>query len=209
MPWRKLKITPRLARNYLFFALVFMVMPSLLSFYFPSHKGRLLVAAGATDDAYFSKTVLYMTMHNAFGASGFIMNKPLDAEEAEDAKARFPMMERFYYGGPVRQPYTYYWLVPLKDMPDGFELISPEQLQDELPDQYNAIVSNPDIAKTVWVMKGYAGWGLMQLNREIFRGAWNTIDYDPALIFDTPAGDIWPKATAEVLRLKKLSDERI
>ena len=118
-------------------------------------------------------------------------------------------MKRFYYGGPVEDPYTYYWLIPLEKMPDGFQIVSPDQLQRELPEQYNKIVSDPEIAKTVHVLKGYAGWGTMQLNREIYYGAWDTVDFDPAFIFTKNPEGVWDKATKRILGKKRLSDERL
>ena len=209
MPLPKLKIAPRSARNYLFFALVLFCIPSLLTFYFPSHKGRLLVASGASEDAVFAKTVLYMTMHNAYGASGFVMNRPLQGAALHQAQRRFPRMSQFRYGGPIKEPYRHYWLVPLVDRPDGFQIVSPEQLQKELPEQYREITHNDDIAQKIIVFQGYAGWAPMQLNREMYYGGWDVVAYDRGLVFDTSLDDIWSKALSRVLAEKKVSNSAI
>ena len=205
MPLRKLMITPRSARNYLFFALVFLCLPSLLTFYFPSHQGRLLVASGASQDAVFSRSVIFMTMHNAFGAAGVIMNRPLMGVELDQAKARFPKMVEFRYGGPMLEPSEYFWLVPDVDEPNGFEILSPQDLQQNSPERYNAIIGDNALARQVVVFRGYAGWAPMQLNREIYYGGWNAVDYDPALVFGSSFSDMWSKALKRVLREKKVS----
>jgi putative AlgH/UPF0301 family transcriptional regulator len=41
---------------------------------------------------------------------------------------------------------------------------------------------------------GHAGWLPLQLDFEILRGGWVVVDYDPALMFDTPPEKIWDKA---------------
>jgi len=56
---------------------------------------------------------------------------------------------------------------------------------------------------------GYAGWRPLQLNSEIIRGGWDVIDYDPALVFDLPAEEVWPEARRRVLEKLPPADEEI
>ncbi|MFP4313496.1 MAG: YqgE/AlgH family protein [Alphaproteobacteria bacterium] len=208
--FRKLRVTPQSARYYLFFAVLLIALPTLLSDLFPSHQGKILVASGAMNDTNFNKTIIYMTYHDFYGASGFVVNRPLKGKILEETRKRFPKMEKFYYGGPVLYPYSYYWLVPLPDMQHGFEIVSPEQLEQELPDQYNAIISNDDIAREVWVLHGYAAWGPMQLNREVFRSAaWDSIPFERELMFNTPDDEKWYRALDKVLDEKKAALDAI
>ena len=41
--------------------------------------------------------------------------------------------------------------------------------------------------RRVLVTLGYAGWGAGQLEDEIARNGWITVDAEPSVIFDTPA----------------------
>lgn len=203
---KKLFITPRYARYYLIFAALLILLPTLLTKLFPSHQGKFLVASGAMNDTNFNQTVLYMTYHDFFGAAGFVINQPLQGDVLTQAKERFPQMGKFHYGGPVLHPYKYYWLVPSANTQHGFEIISPEKLQEDAPDKYNAIIANDDIAKDVWVMQGYAGWASMQLNKEVLRyGSWDTIKYDRAFMFDLSHDKQWYSAVEKILDEKKVN----
>ena len=44
------------------------------------------------------------------------------------------------------------------------------------------------------MLTGYAGWGPGQLDTEMAASAWLTVDVDPALVFDTPADEMWSLA---------------
>src|SRR5207247_103701 len=41
---------------------------------------------------------------------------------------------------------------------------------------------------------GYAGWGPGQLDAELTASAWLTVPPDPALVFETPPGEMWERA---------------
>lgn len=56
---------------------------------------------------------------------------------------------------------------------------------------------------------GYAGWGPLQLNYEIVRGGWDVIDYDPALVFDTPIDDMWDAARKRVFEQQPVADSKV
>lgn len=45
---------------------------------------------------------------------------------------------------------------------------------------------------------GYAGWGPMQLDREIKEGAWLQIALDRELLFNTPWNEVWDRAMADL-----------
>ena len=48
-----------------------------------------------------------------------------------------------------------------------------------------------------WLVSlGYAGWGSGQLDDELTRHGWLTVEADPALIFETPAVDRWAAGMA-------------
>jgi putative transcriptional regulator len=46
------------------------------------------------------------------------------------------------------------------------------------------------------VMLGYSGWGAGQLEDELARNGWLTVDADPAVIFDTPVEQRYARAVA-------------
>ena len=44
------------------------------------------------------------------------------------------------------------------------------------------------------LLLGYAGWGPGQLDAELTASAWLTAPPDPALVFETPPGEMWERA---------------
>ena len=48
--------------------------------------------------------------------------------------------------------------------------------------------------RRVLITLGYAGWGAGQLEDELSRNGWLTVDADPAIIFDTPAEQRYQRA---------------
>jgi putative transcriptional regulator len=60
-------------------------------------------------------------------------------------------------------------------------------------DVLEAIARGSGPTKVV-VMLGYAGWSAGQLEGEIGRNGWLTVDADPAVIFDTPAEQRYERA---------------
>ena len=55
-------------------------------------------------------------------------------------------------------------------------------------------LSNGAGPKTVLVTLGYSGWGAGQLEEEIGRNGWLTVDARPEIIFDTPIEQRYDKA---------------
>jgi len=50
--------------------------------------------------------------------------------------------------------------------------------------------------KRVLVTLGYSGWGAGQLEDELGRNGWLTVDADPAIIFDTPIEKRYDRAVS-------------
>ncbi len=200
---KKLKTTPRQARIYLFFALLLIAAPTIMYKLWPSQAGNVLVASGVMQGEPFEKTVIYLRSHHGYGADGFILNKKLSVEGAQILQTRFPLARQFYYGGPVGVGEVVTLLIPDETEQNGFRLINADTLQDRDMSAYNDIVTNPETMDGVRIFSGYAGWSSLQLNREIVRGAWNVISFDPVYLRDEDRQTIWNTAIDKVLDEKK------
>jgi putative AlgH/UPF0301 family transcriptional regulator len=69
-----MRLTPHKARLYLLLGFFLLALPSINSFYHGS-TGRLLVAPSGFDHPVFGQSVIYLTRHDLFGATGIILNK--------------------------------------------------------------------------------------------------------------------------------------
>jgi putative transcriptional regulator len=168
----------------------------------PSLAGQLLVATPELDDPNFSQTIVYMVQHDERGALGVVVNRVLGGgplgkllerlgmEEGSDSEAEI----KIHYGGPV-------------DLGRAVMLHSPDYLQDdpvavgELAAFSFSLDALRDIAlghgpRHSLLALGYAGWGPDQLEGEIARGSWFTIEPDEALLFDADVDTKWERALA-------------
>lgn len=167
-----------------------------------SLAGQLLVATPELDDPNFSHTIVYMIQHDANGAVGLVINRvfgpaplgklleDLGFEEGTDSEAEIQV----HYGGPV-------------DLGRGFVLHSPDYRRDGtlVVDNMAAFSARLDVLRDIargegprrsMVALGYAGWGASQLEGEIARGSWFTIEPDESLLFDDDVDDKWERALA-------------
>jgi len=185
---------PRRARFYLLAALFFLALPWLLTLY-EGHTGKFLVADQSLDGTFFQRTVIYIEHHDAYGAYGTIINKPAD----ESAELPFPDIEGLYIGGPVLQDEELAILYdePVKGGQHGFDILSLSYLENKMPDLLERLRAG-DIEPPVRVYKGLAGWGFLQLDKEIMRGYWHVLDYDAELMFKAPAHEVWEKAANQI-----------
>ena len=174
---------------------------------------QFLIAMPALDDPNFSQTVIYISEHNAGGALGLVINRPLQLtldqllEHLNIANSRPGLAQMpIYYGGPVQ--------------PDqGFVLhnaVGHWEATLRVTDQLN-ITTSRDILRAVaagegpehmLVTLGYAGWGPGQLERELGENTWLSSPADFDILFNTPSDRRWLAAAALLgVNLKLLSPD--
>jgi putative transcriptional regulator len=163
----------------------------------------LIAMPGMADDT-FAGAVVYLCEHTERGALGLVINKPIDIklrnlfEKVELPLDREDLAEQpVYFGGPVQTE-------------RGFVLH--ERLSDE-GGHYNSSLSIPggvlemttskDVLealshgggpKKLLVTLGYSGWSAGQLEEEIGRNGWLTVNAEPEIIFDTPVEQRYERA---------------
>lgn len=167
----------------------------------PSFTGSLLVATESMRDPRFHRAVIYMVRHDASGALGLIVNRPVIGVPAanllKDLGRESPGATgtiRVHYGGPVE---------PLK----GFVLHTSEWKAS----QSHAITDDISVTTATSILAaiadgtgprrslfalGYSGWAPGQLEGELAAGAWIVVPADEALVFDDDAPSKWDRAIA-------------
>ena len=154
-----------------------------------SLANHFLIAMPAMADPNFSRTLTYICEHNAEGALGVIINRPIDMTLSTlFERVDIPFDEKMrsdapiYFGGPVQTD-------------RGFVLHrSAQPYQSQLRvDEDIALTSSRDILQSMGatgepnkalVMLGYSGWTAGQLEWELSQNAWLTVKADPHIIFD-------------------------
>ena len=164
---------------------------------------QFLIAMPGMADENFEGSVIYLCEHNEKGALGLVINKPIDIklknlfEKVELKLDRHELGEQpVYFGGPVQTERGFV----LHDkrgegvsaynstlsIPGGLDLTTSKDVLEALAEG-----SGP---ARVLVTLGYSGWRAGQLEEELGRNGWLTVDADPAVIFDTPIDQRYHRA---------------
>jgi putative transcriptional regulator len=160
---------------------------------------QFLIAMPGMTDPNFAQTVTLVCEHNAQGALGIVINRPLPmtlgdvfAQLGLDATQSRVAAEPVLQGGPVQTD-------------RGFVLHSPGPLWDStLPvsdrlhlttsrDILDALARGEGPAAAV-IALGYAGWDAGQLETEVAQNAWLTVPVDERLLFETALDERWEAA---------------
>jgi putative transcriptional regulator len=169
----------------------------------------LIAMPGMTDDN-FAGSVVLLCEHTERGALGLVINKPSDIklgklfEKVDLSLDREELAEQpVYIGGPVQTERGFVLHERGDDdeadpEADGARYSSSLRIPGGL-----AMTTSRDVLealangagpKRVLVTLGYAGWGAGQLEDEVARNGWITVDAQPEVIFDTPIEQRYERA---------------
>ena len=167
---------------------------------------QFLIAMPGMGGDLFAGTVIYLCEHNAKGALGLVINKPIDIklkslfEKVELSLERADLVEApVYFGGPVQTERGFV----LHERPGGeggfaehynSSLEIPGGLLMTTSKDVLEALANGAGPKKVLVTLGYSGWGAGQLEDEMSRNGWIHVEAEPAIIFDTPVAQRYDKA---------------
>ena len=165
--------------------------------------GQLLIAMPTMGDPRFSKSVIYMCVHNKEGAMGLIVNKLADGLGFADLLDQLnietlgvaPSLP-IHFGGPV-------------ETGRGFVLHSSDYVRDGTIDVSGGVslTATIDILQHIadgsgpeqfFLALGYAGWGAGQLDGEIQQNTWLHVPADLDLTFGPDIESKWERAIAKI-----------
>ena len=165
---------------------------------------QFLIAMPGMGDDTFSGAVIYLCEHTEQGALGLVINKPIDIKLKNlFEKVELPLEieslaeQPVYFGGPVqtergfvlhdRNPDAAPYSSTLS-IPGGLEMTTSKDVLEAL--------SNGGGPKRLLVTLGYSGWAAGQLEDELGRNGWLTVDATPEIIFDTPIEQRYGRAVS-------------
>lgn len=165
---------------------------------------QFLIAMPGMADDNFSRSVVYLCEHNENGALGLVINKPIDITlrnlfEKVDLTLEAPDLadQPVYFGGPVQTERGFVLHEPLQDAsvsPYNATLTVPGGLAMTTSRDVLEAMSGGHGPRRVLITLGYSGWSAGQLEDEIGRNGWLTVDAHPAVIFDTPVEQRYDRA---------------
>lgn len=173
---------------------------------------NFLIAMPAMQDPYFANALVYICEHNADGALGIIVNRPLDLDLAglfekieitleAAALAHLPV----YFGGPVQLDRGFVLHRPAGDWQSSLKVNAEVALTSSR--DVLAAVGSLGQPNHLLVTLGYAGWGAGQLEDELAQNAWLTVPASPEILFDLPPDERLPAAMSRLgISFTQLSD---
>ncbi len=143
-------------------------------------------------DPYFSKSLTLVCEHSENGVIGVVINRPIDVTlgslfeqvniELKDETLRTTAV---HFGGPVMVDRGFVLHQPLGAWNSTLKIDGDTGLTTS-KDILEAMAENRG-PNRVLVTLGYAGWAPGQLEDEIKRNGWLTVEANAATIFDLPA----------------------
>jgi len=154
---------------------------------------QFLIAMPGMADPTFAGTVVYMCEHNERGALGLVINRPTDIDlkslfDRIDLSLEIEPLQHLpvYFGGPVQTERGFVLHDPTQQhytssisIPGGLEMTTSKDVLEA--------VAHGEGPSRFLLTLGHAGWGAGQLEDEISRNGWLTVEAAPAVLFDTPA----------------------
>jgi len=160
---------------------------------------QFLIAMPGLEDPNFFHSVTYICEHNAQGALGLVINRPLDmhlGEILEHIKLEHAEPEArqitVHLGGPVQQERGFVLHSPLGEWDATLKVTDRIGVTSSL-DILHAIARNEG-PESALITLGYAGWGAGQLEQEMADNAWISGPANPDILFRTPDTERWKAA---------------
>jgi putative transcriptional regulator len=166
---------------------------------------QFLIAMPGMGDDTFSGAVVYLCEHTEKGALGLVINKPIDIklgnlfEKVElSLDSRALADQPVYFGGPVQteRGFVLHESLGEADSPYSSTLTIPGGLQMTTSKDVLEALANGGGPKRLLVTLGYSGWAAGQLEDELGRNGWLTVDAAPEIIFDTPVEQRYDRAVS-------------
>ena len=162
-------------------------------------KGKLLIAEPAlTGDVSFNRSVVLLAEHNAEGAVGFILNKPLEYDIC-DLVSEIEVPLKVFNGGPVEQDNLYFIHKVPHLIADSIEISDGIYWGGDFENIIELINSNTITEKDIRFFLGYSGWASLQLDQELTSKSWVVVqnEYQSDIIQKSSAA-FWKEKMIEL-----------
>ncbi|MBB02532.1 MAG: YqgE/AlgH family protein [Rubinisphaera brasiliensis] len=170
---------------------------------YDSLRGQFLLATRQLRDTNFFRAVVLLLEHNEEGAMGLIINRPSSVNVSHALAGHFDVpcsSDVIYVGGPV-EPSALSMLHGNPSWGDRELSVIPDVYVGSSAEAFEAMVLNggseSDVDANYRIFSGYAGWGEGQLEGEIARGDWFTLEATAPFVFHQRPYDVWDQLLRE------------
>lgn len=166
----------------------------------PSLAGKLLVASGRMLDPNFARSVIYICRHDASGAFGLVLNRPVGELKLADVLRSFRIQPgtetagvmKLRRGGPVQPDAGF--ILHSSEFRAGTSICRNGGLAvSSGREVLDAFAAGKRPENSVLFL-GYSGWGAGQLEQELGREDWIIVPADAAIVFGPETKTMWRRA---------------
>lgn len=170
----------------------------------------LLIALPKLMDSHFHRAVILLIEQNKDGSVGYIINKPLPAEERDAAfqkRYKIPSYVPVWHGGPLgshqgvvihnqgEDPQAAIAVGKLRvsTTEEAIDGLIAQVEKDQQAARQRLVGAEGSVLPFRFVI-GTSGWAPKQLEQELKSGLWIQQPLDEKLIFETPWQEMWLRA---------------
>ena len=151
---------------------------------------HFLLALPTLQQDYFAATLTYICEHNDDGAMGIVVNRPSDISVLELLNQLNLNPQRHWVdhpvvaGGPVSTDRGFMLFAGEENYESSLKITEEVHLTSAF--ESLRAVANDEGPERFMIALGYAGWGGGQLEDEITRNIWLTVEADTDVLFNQP-----------------------
>jgi putative transcriptional regulator len=168
--------------------------------------GKFLLASAALGDPNFARSVVLIIRHDAEGAFGLVINKPLSVSVREALGESIPAARSceapVYSGGPCQGPVFVLHADPSiggeEPLASLYVTTDREAIEQLLH----------DAADPIKLFASYSGWGAGQLENELGESSWLVVDADADEVFSVDP-HLWSRLSTRANLSKFVDPQRI
>ena len=166
--------------------------------------GKLLIAHPLLSDAFFNRSVIYLTNYSAEGAVGFCLNLKtqfcLRDVRPQIKNGNWPI----YEGGPVARSQLFFLHTLGNQISDSFQISNQIYVGGNFDELLLLIEQNKILPHQVRLLAGYSGWGENQLEDEIANKHWLVQDVNRDSLLSINPDELWTNQVAKIKSSYKL-----
>lgn len=160
--------------------------------------GQLLVATPAIDSGHFKRAVILVLHHESAGAIGVVLNRPSELAGTELLPRWADLLSQpdmIFDGGPVEKNGFIGLASTDADPPETAALVQSQPHVATIDLEADPAEVEPHVDH-LRLFRGHAGWGPLQLDREIDTGSWFVVDVMPQDPWSNNPADLYESVLA-------------
>jgi putative transcriptional regulator len=156
----------------------------------------LLVATTQLEGSFFEQSVILVAPQASGAAVGVMLNRPITVDEIQiyPEDELLSELDGLHLGGPVNTGVLLY-LFRSENSPEAAIHLFDDVYFSNSRELLSQQLKRPRQESHLKFYVGYAGWAVGQLQDEILRGSWKTLQATPKLIFESDPASIWFELT--------------